>query len=73
MKISFGCKCSDMSYMTIYDDEGNEIFEHDGYVPSIKGLGSGDYVDIDIDNATGKIIGWVPLSADKIEELKENS
>ena len=40
--------------------------EHDGYMP-YSGIFGGDYTSFEVDNETGKIIGWVPL---RIEDGK---
>lgn len=64
MIISIGGKVSDLSYL-VAKEAG---VDHDGYVPYIKGIGGGDYIEIEIDNDTGKIVGWVPLT---VEELRE--
>lgn len=69
MKIFLDAKCSDLCYTTITDDKGFIIFENDGYVPRFKGIGGGKYLDIQIDNKTGKIIGWVPLTQEEVDEL----
>jgi hypothetical protein len=70
--VSLSAKCSDMCYTTIIDQEGNEILEGDGYVPNIKGIGGGDYLSIKVDNATGKIVGWVPVTEDDIKWLAKD-
>ena len=61
MIIHFGGKVSDMFYMSVDDKDGNELIEHDGYVPSGLGLGGGDYIELAIDNDTGHIVGWKTL------------
>jgi hypothetical protein len=43
--------------------------EHDGYVPDIPAIGEyGDYIRLEIDNETGKIIGWEPLTTESFKE-----
>lgn len=69
MKISICAKCSDLCAVTVQDDKGKTILEHDGYVPDFF-LGGGDYVEMTIDNDTGKIIGWKPITIDQINEHK---
>jgi hypothetical protein len=58
--------------MTISDDDGNEILDVDGYAPYIQNFSGGDDLNFKIDNETGKIIGWVPLTKDNIEEILQN-
>lgn len=57
MKLCISAKCSDLCYTTVESGEGT-IYEHDGYVPYIKGVGGGDYVELEIDTETGQLIGW---------------
>jgi len=45
-----------------------ECIDADGYVPYIAAIGGGDYIVIDIDNETGKVVGWVPLTEDELRE-----
>lgn len=63
--------CRDSFSLVAYDntDIASEetIVEYDGYVP--KGpLGGGDAIHLNIDNATGRIIGWVPLDLKNLNE-----
>jgi hypothetical protein len=62
----------DMSTFTFVNEDGTE-HKIEGYAPRIKHLSGGDDTQFQIDNATGKIIGWVPLTDDDMEKiLKEN-
>ena len=70
MIVYLSAKCSDMCFTTVIDQDGNEVLEKDGYVPHIKGIGGGDYLSIKVDNATGKIVGWVPVQEDEIDNIK---
>ncbi len=54
--ITINAKCSDLFSMS--SDTG---LEHNGYVPA-SSLGNGDYIEMTIDNETGQIIGWKPLT-----------
>lgn len=61
MKIlSFSAKCSDCFGMGISNPEdGTSDFNMDqGYVPYNIGIGGGDYIEMEIDIETGKIIDW---------------
>jgi len=68
MKIHIGGKCSDCCWATVTDKDGNILHEEDGYVPDWF-FGGGDYIDLIIDNDTGKILNWVPI---KKEDLKKD-
>ena len=57
--ISISAKCSDLCFAQIQTKEREEIFTHDGYVPEfMPGEHYGDYVILDIELATGKILNW---------------
>ena len=56
--LRINAKCSDLCYVTLIRD-GELLKEHDGYVPEIVPGGPGDYVDFEIDIATGTILNWV--------------
>jgi len=59
MKVNITAKCSDMFGATLKDDNGKRLGEYDGYVPDwMPGNHFGDYVELDIDVATGKILNW---------------
>jgi hypothetical protein len=57
MVLKISAKCSDLCHAVLFNDKGQTMKEHDGYVPSLMPEG-GDYVEIDIDVATGKILNW---------------
>lgn len=59
MIASINAKCSDLCQTIIKDDSGKILFENDGYVPDfMPDEHYGDYVILDIDVKTGKIINW---------------
>lgn len=66
--ISVGTHSRDMHDIQIYDAEGRMIHEHSGYAPNIPGFSGGDDINFDIDNETGMIIGWVPLTTATMRE-----
>lgn len=68
MLITISAKCSDRCHVTITDSNGKVTCEHDGYVPNELGLGGGDYIKFTIDNETGRIVGWEPVSKEDIDE-----
>ena len=56
-------KCSDLCDTTVVDANGNTIAYHDGYVPEfMPGEHDGDYVMLDIEIKTGRILNWKPGS-----------
>lgn len=63
-------KVSDRFSAQLVDQQGLEIFDQeDGYVPDfMPGEHYGDYVDLEIDIDTGKILNWTPPTAEQIEE-----
>ena len=68
--LSICAKCSDCCCATLFDDEENEIFEHDGYVPDfMPGDHYGDYIMIDIDLETGQILNWVAPDREDLENF----
>lgn len=66
MKISISCKHSDCASMTIMEGE-KTILEHDGYMPNV-GIFGGDYTELEIDNQTGLILNWKPITVEEIAE-----
>ena len=61
-------KCSDMFAATL-EEKGKVIGEYDGYVPDFfPGEHYGDYVMLDIDVETGKILNWKKPT---VKQLKE--
>jgi hypothetical protein len=52
-------KTSDMCSATLTDADGKVLKEHDGYVPSfMPGEHWGDYIILEIDVDSGKILNW---------------
>ena len=66
-KLTIIAKCSD-GYIAYYESNG-ESFEFDGrgYL-SLKGIASGEYIEISIDLDTGKIGGYEPVSDEKVKK-----
>ena len=58
MTLRIDAKCSDCCSAILLDDAGIRVAEKIGYVPSIMPDGGGDYVSLDIDVETGKILNW---------------
>lgn len=66
--LSFSAKCSDCFGGDISDEQGNTVKELDGYVPRDLGIGGGDYIQMDIDLATGQILNWKPILEIELED-----
>lgn len=70
--IAISAKCSDMFSHTIYTKTGEVYREYSGYVPSyMPDQHFGDYVMLDIDPYTGKILNWKPWKRSKKSKAKE--
>lgn len=68
--VLISAKCSDMCSATVRDDDGNTVKSASGYAPSIGAINGGDYLDIEVDLETGKIVGWEPVTVEEaVEEL----
>ena len=65
--ISIQGKVSDRCNAGLYDEDDNLLLEHDGYVPKWMPGGGGDYLSIEIDNETGKILNWESIKDDVLE------
>ena len=73
-EIRINAKCSDLFAATLHDKNGDQIGGmYSGYVPSLMpGQHFGDYIELDIDLATGKILNWkVPTKRQIDEFLRE--
>jgi len=57
--ITISGKSVDSCYTGLYDASEKEIAVSDGYAPEIDNLCDGDYVELEVDVETGKIVGWV--------------
>jgi hypothetical protein len=63
-------KCSDLFWAAFDDASGNTLGEYDGYVPNfMPGEHYGDYVELNIDLATGQILNWKAPKAAEIRKL----
>lgn len=69
-KLSLHLKVVDMFTAGLYDQDGHEIADYEGYVPGfMPGEHFGDYVILDIDIDTGQITNWKPPTKEQIEEF----
>ncbi len=72
--INISAKCSDLCSTTVYDGEGDPMgSEAQGYVPSFMPDGGGDYIDLEIDIKTGKILNWVSPTEQEISNGMKSS
>lgn len=68
--ISISAKCSDLFSADIKDAKGKTLIEYHGYVPNFfPDQHFGDYVMLDIDLATGKILNWKKPTQTQLEQL----
>ena len=63
-------KCSDLCNVQFFNEDGTKVGESNGYVPDFMPEEHwGDYVELEIEVATGKILNWkVPTQ----KELKDS-
>ena len=65
-------KCSDLCDVRFLDKDKNQIGERDGYVPDwMPEEHYGDYVEIEIEVATGKILNWKIPTQKELENSME--
>ena len=66
--IQITAKCSDLFSANLVEN-GQYVGEYSGYVPKwMPGEHYGDYVELEIDLATGKILNWTPPTAAQLKE-----
>ena len=72
MVLKISAKCSDLFSADLVD--GNKtIREYEGSVPEFFPDDGGDYVALDIDMDTGKILNWVPPTKEQLEDFINES
>ena len=70
MKIFINAKCSDCCHVRVEDKNDNSLYDDNGYVPDFLSIGKwGDYIQLTIDNETGKILNWKPI---KVSDFKKD-
>lgn len=68
--VTMGMKHNDLTFFLLEDAQGNTLHEKDSdYFPDVGSIG-GDDTEFKIDNATGTIIGWKPLTDEDLVEIK---
>lgn len=70
MRISIFMKHNDMTSITVSDND-KVVAEGDGYMPYLNSHLGGDDTQMTIDNETGKIIGWEPITIEDLFRAKE--
>jgi len=67
-------KCCDR-FSSTYERKGELPIEYEGYVPGFfPNEHYGDYVELDIDVATGRITNWVvPTEKELLKQIKNNN
>lgn len=60
--LRLNAKCSDACFAKFGD------LEHEGYVPSIKGLGRGDYINLEVCVACGQLQNFAALTESELRE-----
>lgn len=69
--INMCAKCSDMFGASVLDKDGKELFDYDGYVPGFfPGEHYGDYVILEIELATGKILNWKAPTEKQLKQMQ---
>lgn len=67
--IEISAKCADLCWIAARDANGETVAEGDGYVPDfMPGEHYGDYVQLTIDVATGRIVDWEVPTDKKIRD-----
>lgn len=62
-------KVSDLCVTTLLDEKGEVLKEHDGYVPKFMPENGGDYIYLEIDIETGKILNWITPTQERLKEF----
>jgi len=66
-------KCSDLCNVTLIDAAGNEVASHSGYVPDfMPGEHFGDYIELEIELSTGRILNWKKPSKETLAKPRRN-
>jgi len=70
--IKMTAKCSDACNILLSDNENNILQEYNGYVPDFfPGDHFGDYIEFDIEIATGKILNWKVPTKSELDNLTD--
>ena len=67
-------KCSDACNIQFFDENKTKVGERDDYVPNyFPEEHYGDYVELEIDIATGKILNWKKPTQKELKDSIQNS
>jgi len=70
-KMTMFAKCSDCFSAQFEDANGDNVLAYNGYVPDwFPGQHWGDYVEFEIDLATGQILNWIAPTDDDLKAMK---
>lgn len=61
-------KVSDCFGGELINENNEDVYHYDGYVPTDLGIGGGDYIEFKLNLDTGQIMNWKPLTSITIEE-----
>lgn len=68
MKLTISAKCDDRFSAQLFDQQGNLKGEdYSGYVPKWFPNLWGDYIELEIDTDTGKILNWTPPTKEELD------
>jgi hypothetical protein len=72
--MSISAKCSDCFGAVVMDEEGKEMFSYNGYVPGFfPDKHWGDYVMLDIELATGRILNWKAPTKAQLKAMEKSN
>jgi len=72
--ISIVAKCSDLCFTELKDKNGRVIASHNGYVPDfMPGEHYGDYIQLEIDIVSGRLLNWKVPTAKDLAKPTSNS
>lgn len=70
VKLSLLVKVSDLCNYALLDQNNNAVAKRSGYLPEfVPGDVGGDYLHLDIDLETGRIINWVAPTTKDLENI----
>lgn len=68
--INISAKCSDLFSAQARDGDGKFAGDYEGYVPDfMPGQHYGDYVELNIDVATGRILNWKAPTQSELQKV----
>jgi hypothetical protein len=67
--IVISAKCGDMVSGFLKDGDGQHVGDYEGRIPEFVPNLYGDYLKLEVDLATGRILNWTPPTQDQLNEL----